>query len=248
MEVTVITPQPWSISESFLKIFNETYLENTLSVFNQVGSSNFYLMDYFNKKIIVDSPSSLILCGHPKEIIEKEGFDFLKRIVVKKEAKRINLIDEKVYNFFFSYPKDELGNLVLSYNFTALTAKNKKMVLHYNVKPYKLCKNGNVWLSLCHVWASAGDKLEIPTITNKKTGEQYRFINNKFTLIEAKSITNEEIIILEWLIKDLPDKQMSELFKIPLHNFKRKKRALFQKLEVGTSAGAIHKAHLMGLI
>jgi len=248
MEVTVITQQTWSISKSLLKIFNETNLEKMLSVFNQVGSSNYYLMDYYNQKIILDSPSSLILCGHPKETAEKEGFAFFRKILNEKEFERVNHIDKKIYTFFFNYPESKRNDLIYSYNFKTLTANNREQFLHYKVMPYKLCKNGNVWLSLCHVWASSRKNVEVPTIVNRKTGEQYHFIDGEFTQIASKAVTDEEIVILESLVKDLPDKEIGELLSISVANLKRRKRVLFEKLEVNTSAGAVHKAHLLGII
>jgi DNA-binding NarL/FixJ family response regulator len=56
-------------------------------------------------------------------------------------------------------------------------------------------------------------------------------------------------MVLEWMIKGLSDKQICEhLNNMPITNFNRKKRTLYDKLQAGTAAEAIYKAHRWGVI
>jgi ATP/maltotriose-dependent transcriptional regulator MalT len=84
---------------------------------------------------------------------------------------------------------------------------------------------------------------------DRKTGERYDFIDDTFVKSQTLLITQDEIAILSLMVQELSDEKMCELLEISsVANFKYKKRVLFQKLDVSTSAGAVHKAHLMGVI
>jgi DNA-binding NarL/FixJ family response regulator len=91
------------------------------------------------------------------------------------------------------------------------------------------------------------------SIFNHRTGEQFDFINDEFVKAPNLSLTDEELMILEWMIKGLSDKLICERLgdgdkPMPTTNFKRRKRILYDKLEASTSAEAIYKAKMMGVI
>jgi len=247
-KVTVVTEQGWNVPDWCLKHHSEKGLEEVLNAFNHAGGNNFYFLDYFRKKFIVDSPSSLILCGHSKALADEKGFDFFQYILSDTEWIWLNRVNLEGYQFFFNYDKNRRKDLLLSYDLAVLTAKSKEFILHHHLVPYKLCKNGNVWLGLCNAWASDQKKAN-PTIIDRKTGEQYNFVDNKFVKSDTLSITERETMILNWMVQGLPDKEMSSLLESSsVANFKREKRILFDKLEACTSATAIHRAHLRGII
>jgi DNA-binding CsgD family transcriptional regulator len=249
MKVTVHTKQAWKVSAWNLRHYNETELENTLKSFNHAGGSNFYLLDYYRKKIIVNSPSALILCGYSKAMADRQGFDFFQHILSDEEWDWLNKVNIECYEFFFNYPEHRRNDILISYDLKLITVKDKELVLHHHVVPYKLCQNGNVWLGLCHVWIAPKKKSDTPTIIDKKTGERYNFINDKFVKSDTLSLTQEELAILKLMVQELLDEEMSEVLGISsVANFKHKKRMLFKKLGAGTSVGAIHKAHFLGLI
>jgi len=247
--VTIITPQMWKISAWSLRYYNETELNNTLKAINSAGGGNFYFLDYYRKKIIVESPSSLILCGYSKAEVDKMGFDFFQHILTDEEWSWLDRVNLACYKFFFNYSKERRQDILFSYDLTARTAKGKDLVLRHNVVPYKLCKNGNLWLSLCHAWASPKSRSGEPYILDRKTGERYDFIDDTFVKSQTLLLTQDEIAILSLMVQELSDEKMCELLEISsVANFKYKKRMLFQKLDVSTSVGAVHKAHLMGVI
>ena len=248
VKVSIVTRQPFKISSRQKQAFSEEELENTLAAFNY-ACGNFYMLDYYRKKIIVDSPTSPILCGFPKSQADKEGFDFFQQTLSDEEWKWLSRVNIKCYQIFFKHSELDRKNLVFSYDLTMTTVKKKKIVLHHKLVPYKLCRNGNLWLGLCHVSLSPHQESGHPTIFNRKTGERYDFIDDKFVKTLNFCLTGEELMILEWMIKGLSDKLICErLDNMPITNFKRRKRILYNKLEASTSAEAIHKAHLMGVI
>jgi DNA-binding CsgD family transcriptional regulator len=248
-KVTVVTKKDFKVSGWSLRYYNEKELENILSAVNFAGGSNFYISDYYRKKIIVDSSSSLILCGHSKAEADRLGFDFFHNILSDEEWNWLHQINKECYKFFFDYPKEKRQDLLLSYDLAVLTTKGKEFILHHHTVPYKLCQNGNMWLGFCHVWTSSEKKSGNPHIIDRKTGEQYDFIDNKFVKSNTHILTQEEVMILNWMVQELSDEKMSEqLGTSTVANFKRKKRELYNKLGVSAAAAAIHKAHLMGII
>ena len=256
MEIAV-TKRQWKVSDKQLETYSVEKLETLLATFNQMLNGQFYIVDYYRQKIIVSSPYAPILCGYPRNIAEKEGFGFFSRILKQEELGWIQQMNASTFNFCFQQPIDERESFEVSYDLTVETRDGKSRVLHHKVMPYQLCKNGNVWLGLCYAMASASERMtNKAVIIHKKTGKKYDFIDGGFTSSNDGLVTPEEIQVLKWMAQGLPDKHICSLLNdevdtdrcISLNTFNARKRRLFKKLEVGNSAAAVHKAHLMGLI
>ena len=249
MKATVVTKKDWNIPKWMLKDFSEKKLEAMLRSFNNVGKGNYFFMDYFRQKLIVDSSSSLVLCGYSKEVADEQGFLFFENILTDDEWSGLQQLNINSYDYFFNYPESRRMDLYFSFDVTFQTEKGGSSILKWNVIPYKLCKNGNLWLGLCYVWESDKKESGNPIFTDIKTGEKYHFINNKLIKSTTHSLTEEELVILKCIVKELTDQQITErLFYNNLSEFKRKKYKIFEKLGAGTVAGAVHKAHLLGII
>ena len=251
------TQKRWKIPDKQLETYSVERVERRLRSFNQLLNGQFYMVDYFRKKIIVSSPYAPILCGHPKVLIEEEGFDFFSRILKKEKLEWIKQLNEAVSKFWFQVPIEKRKKHVVFYDSTVEMRDNKNLILHHKVTPYKLCRNGNVWLELCLATVSTAKLMEHKAnILNSETGKRYDFINGHFVVSSEKPITPEEVQILRWMVQGLPDKHMCSLLNNEIENrrgvsrntFNARKRYLFKKLGVTNSAGAIHKAHLLGLI
>jgi len=248
MKLTV-TKNEWEIPKNKLKIFNSEEIEDILRTANLACSGEFYMTDYFREKIFVCSPSAMILCGHPKEQMDKEGFGFYYHILKKDEWAWIMRMNVAAFEFAFSLPESQRKECVVSYDLTVQTINGNEIILHHKAVPYKLCNNGNLWLALCHITMSSAKQMRgMAHITNMVTGERYDLIEDKFVLSKAEVLSNEETQILEWMIKDMSPEQICGLMSISISNFKRRRQTIYTKLGASTPAAAIHKAHLMGII
>jgi len=249
MEVA-ITKRQWNISKKDLKAFCHQKMEDMLSSFNRACSGDFYIADYYHKKFIIDSPYSLFLCGYSKEFVAEQGFAFFGTILKKENLNWIMQMNRVGYKTLFRLPVHQRTKAIISYDLAVITADGEDLILHHKVVPYQLCKNGNMWLGLCHVSVSSSKTASDQAIFfNAETGERYNLIGGEFELSDTKPITKEDMQILRCLIKGFADKQtISQLGDITLSAFKTKKQRLFEKLDVNTSTEAIHKAHLMGII
>ncbi|MCL2683131.1 MAG: LuxR C-terminal-related transcriptional regulator [Bacteroidales bacterium] len=244
-----ITKKTWKVPKNKLKIFSIEEIEEFLKALNLACSGEFYMVDYYREKIFVSSPSALILCGHSKESMVQEGFGFYYYILKKNEWAWIMQMNEAAYETVFCFPEHQRINCVVSYDLTIQTINANELILHHKVVPYKLCNNGNVWLALCHVTRSSAKKMQgTAHITNMTTGEQYDFVEDEFVLSKIEVLSNDETQILEWMVKDISPEQICDLLNISISNFKRRRQTIYKKLGVNTPAGAIHKAHLMGVI
>lgn len=245
----IITQKPWVISGRKTGVFSTKSLEKKLNLFNLACSGEYYMVDFFVQKLIVGSPNAMILCGHSKNVLEKDGFCFFDRILKKEEYSWVNQMSIAAYEVFFRYPISQRTKFVTIYDMVVTTTNGEELILHHKTVPYELCRNGNLWLMLCHVTISASkSKKYIAFSTNTETGNSYTFTKDKFVLSDSPNITKEDMYILKYMVKGLPDKQICSLLDISLSTFKSKKRCFFEKLDVRTSASAVHRAHLLGLI
>ncbi len=247
--IDVVIQQEWGISKKDMQIFSETELKKMLKAANRISGGNFYILDYYNQRIIVDSPSAWILCGYSMDLLEQEGFGFFNRILKEQEIIRNTKINNAAYRLFYNTPIEKRDDLVLDYDLIVQTSNKQEFVLHNKLASYKTCRNGNMWLGLCRVSPSSNKRDRcMVNATNTKTGEVFDYVDSLFVPSSKKNLTAIELNILTFMIKDSTEKQMCDFLKIPSTTFKRKKRSLYDKLQADSPAGAIHNAHLLGVI
>ena len=247
--VPAIAEKEWKIPQTLTKESNRTRLVEMLASINKINdTTSYYIRDSYTKKIIVDSPTSAILCGYTKEIAEKEGFDFYKRIFAEKEWGWFEKMFKETYKVFYSYPLSKRKQLVSRYDFVVKTVSKGDLVLQHKGIPLLLCGNGNLWLSLCSVTISTEKRSGNATVTNTETGEQHVYTNERYILSDKLAITQEELLILDLLCNDLNQEQIMLQLGISKPNYRRKRQVLFNKLNVKNTHGAIYKAGLMGVV
>jgi len=244
-----ILEKSWKIPKNLTKEFSRARLVEILMSINKINdTTSYYIRDSYEKKIIVDSPTSTILCGYAKEIAEEEGFAFYKRISAETDWSKFEKMFLETYKIFYKHPPAKRKHLVSSYDLAVQTASKGKLILRHKSIPFKLCDNGNLWLSLGSVSVSTEKRPGNATVTNTETGEVYVYVNDEYVLSDLPAITQEELQILELMCNDLPNEQIMLQLNFSERSFWRKRQRLFNKLNVQSGTGAIHKAHLMGII
>ena len=242
------TDQNWNFLPNQKTAFSREYLESTLSALNLIDGQRYYFIDYYNKCLVVESSASLILCGHPKKLADREGFRFLRRIISDEDWKWVAGVNNRYYDVFFdTHPKNR-KKLSIALELAFKTADKDEIILHHKIVPYQLCNNGNLWLSLCSVALSRHQKSKHAVLTNTKTGEKYVFDKDRFVKTRAVSLTEEELKILKWLVKGFSAEYMFASLNISESNLKRKKTVLYKKTGVHSAAEAIYWAHLEGVL
>jgi DNA-binding CsgD family transcriptional regulator len=157
-------------------------------------------------------------------------------------------VNEAGFDFFFNHDEKKRMDLRLSYDLKVKTINGTEFTLHHKLTPFRLCKNGNLWLALCHVIEVASKDTKNVNMIDAVDGKKYNFVNGYFVLSKDEVLTYREKQILAMLAKDMTAEQISKNLSISLPVLNRHKRKIFNKLGVEKSTSAIHKAHTEGLI
>jgi DNA-binding CsgD family transcriptional regulator len=249
MSIVVVTKSNWKIPKGELKAYDKTEIEGILHSFNQSCSGVYYMLDYYHEKIILDSLAASVLCGYPKETIEKYGFDFFKKILNPDEQNWLDRVNTAGYRFLFNYPEKGRKDLVISYDLTVRTVNGISYPLHHKISPFKFDRNANMWLGLCYVTESSSKEMKhTASILDTLLGKKYNFDNDEFKLSDTEILSYREKQILMLMTKDLTRDQICENMRISRTALNRGTRKMFDKLGVDKIAGAIRKAHIDGII
>ncbi|MDR1951702.1 MAG: LuxR C-terminal-related transcriptional regulator [Bacteroidales bacterium] len=256
MKIHPCTTNSWKISRELERSLGPENIKKQVSAFDKICQSHlrpcrasFYMIDYREQKKIVGNLETQLLTGYHPSLIEKEGFDFLKRILAEDELAWFNRMSEAAHDVFHRTPISERLDLSFAYELIAKGKDMQEVVLSYTMVPYKLDTNGNMWLALCRVKSS--ECLSIlgkAFVINHTTGEQLDYIDGKFLPSTCKLLTNVEIKILKYQAMGLLGKEIAEEMNISESMVKRKRQDLFDKLNVTTSAAAVYKATKMKII
>jgi DNA-binding CsgD family transcriptional regulator len=245
--VPIIIEKPWNIPREQGRVYNKAHIEKDLKSINQAAGIHCYVRDSYKEKLIVDTDSSLILCGYPKLLAEKEGFNFYQRILHEDDWEWLVQMNVAGYEVFFSYSEQQRMSLLSIYDLSIKTINKGSLILHHRSSPYQLCKNGNLWLSMSCVSQSVQPKSGNAVIMNIATGDLYNFNGDKFVLSCTPVLTGDEMMILRWMTQEQSVQQMSKLMGVSVSSIRRKCNSLFKKLDVSSPVGAVHKAHLWGM-
>jgi DNA-binding CsgD family transcriptional regulator len=188
--------------------------------------------------------------GYSKDVVERENEDFYFRIFPTREIERIQRIHDANMKILNKYPINRRKDLYAIVNEIAYTSTGERIIVQDKAIPYQLDKNGNLWLALCctTIAPSFSEESVAKATVISKTGDRWVFAGGKLELTTSKILTDEEQKILKWQTDDLTAEQIGEYLSISVDSLKRKKRKIYDKLNVATSDAAIYKAAQMGLI
>jgi DNA-binding CsgD family transcriptional regulator len=242
--------EPWHIPKEMVKAFNTQRLDEVLGMFDRVCDGNFYIEDYLNGSVFVGDASRSTTTGYSRTIVEKEGFNFYRRILKADEYEWYIKMTREASRILYSYPDvQQRKNLEFSYYLMATTINKNDIILRYKLVPYLFDGNGNLWLGLLssqQLFAQpSGAKA---TVSNFENGEVYEFKDGEFVLSRTKALTNEEVTILKWIANGISGKNICHLLKVSERSLERKKQSTFSKLSADTPAAAVYKATLLGII
>ena len=154
---------------------------------------------------------------------------------------------KEALEILYSVSEDHRRHITISYDLILI---DSKLTLLHNISPFQLDKSGNLWLGLAHV-SVIPTRLPITpkaSMINHSTGDEYVFVDDEFILTEKKTLSDEDIRILKWLAEDLTAEQICDELRISESSYKRKRKKIFDKLNVQTPAGAVFKAGTLRLL
>ena len=258
MEYNVIqcTSKTWKIPKDLDRDFNTKNIKKDLNLFDRICQNNlrpcyasFFVVDFYKRKITTGALDTPLFTGCHASLLESYGLDFYKLILSKDEVKWWEQFSTAMQDVFHSFPKSERQNLTFSYELVATDVGKRNVILQHTLIPYKLDKNGNMWLGLCRVkTAKRLSVLGKAFVVNSETGEQLDYDEGHFLPSAITLLTKLEIEILSHMASGLQRKEVADAMKISENTVKKKLQSILKKLNVGTSVAAVYKATQMKII
>lgn len=200
---------------------------------------SFYIIDSLNKKFVYVHENALFLCGlSPREFMDL-GYSFYVRYVHPEDLPLLFEVNEIGFSGYQKLSKENLEeDIYISYDFR-IKSGNIYLPIHHTLIPLVKNSKQQIELALCKV--SLTDQKNIGLITarlgnktllwnkEKKNWEEYLQIqlNNK----------DREIICLS--SQGYTEKELAEQLQISESSIKKRKKILFQKLNVTNMSEAI---------
>ncbi len=229
--------------------FDEKTLKEMLRPFNQHRGGSYFFVDFYSKKMILDMPNEMVLCGQPKETLEEPGFDFLSKILNKKDLNWLNQMWKEYQKMFLKVDENKRKDFLLLYDLNVKMGGGCKRILHYKIVPYQLCNRGNLWLALVCVSQSLSTGENNACMLNLETKKRYDFKNNIFEESDIAMLNPYELSVLDMFARGMLESAVREQLEGMAHSTYHDLRGkLFKKLEVFTPAEAVLRAYQLGLI
>jgi DNA-binding CsgD family transcriptional regulator len=245
--------KPWDITPDMRRNFSEKKNKENLDLFNQINESRgyFFMLNYAQDKLYLGHAQLYGITGYSSTYIESMSrSEFYTKILKPDEFEWYYKMIKQARDLVYQYPTNSRKNLELNFDLLTTTATNIELTLRHKIVPYKFDKNDNLWLGLGYVshLPSSTPQIAKAVFTNSLTGEQYIYKNDKFFKTTIKTLTYDEILILKWTAEDKTSEQMCDVLHISESSFKRKRKQIFEKLNVQSTAAAVYKASSMGII
>ncbi len=240
----------WNISQELEQEFDEKTLKKNLRPFNQAYGGNHFFVDFYRKKVILDKPNHRVLCGYSREAREEHHFNFYKLILNKEDSNWLSQVWKHYEEFFLSVDENKRKDFNLLFDVNVKMNDETECVLHYKIIPYQLCDNGNLWLALVCVSPSLAKKGERNAcILNLEVPKRYDITGDRCEEVHIETIAPDEYELLGMFMQGMSETEIRTCLgdiRRSKYNLLRKK--LFKKLEVDSPAGAVQRAHQLGLI
>lgn len=248
-QVKILEPisRPWRITKRMANTDIQAIID-TLALISRVDGCCYYVTDFYREELHFTSPDALILCGYTQQEVKRMGLHFYNKIFPKKEWDWVLDMNRDAYRILYSYPKEERLNLVVHYDLKVIHRDGRTMLIHYELMPLYLCANGNMRMSISKVSMSPNDTSCNAYILDRKNSIRYEFANGEFSTNDRLMLKPDEQAILSMMIKDTPAADIAKLLKMSMATFNRRKKQLYEKLGASSTAGAVYRARLLGLI
>lgn len=249
MIIGAIKKKEWCISDDRKQVFSAKRLREFLYPLNKISGGSYFFVDYYHQELIIDSPKSRILFGYPKELALKEGLLFFKNILTKEEMKWQKKLLKLIANVFFSLEEAHRLDFVILQDTKVKTSSGEEQSFHFKIIPFQLCENGNLWIALGCISSAISQEAERNVcLLNWILQARFDLVNQSFVEKKIVPLTQDEIKMLEMFVKNMLEEDICEAIGLKKGKYHYVKNKLFEKLEVDTPAGAVQRAHHLGLI
>lgn len=213
---------------------------NVVKAFARSTHQCVYIIDYYQKGFAYVSENMAYLCGRTVQEVQEMGYELYLQHVPSNELAMLKDINETGFEFFYSLPIEERNNYIITYDFHLVNEK-RRILIHHQITPLVLTKEGRVWLALCTMSMSSN---KTPgKIIMRKVGDNlyYEYSIAKKTWIKncVVNLTEIEKDILRLSAQGYTMNDIAKKLCKSLDTVKGYKRSLFAKLEVKNITEAV---------
>ena len=210
----------------------------------QSSAQKSYIIDYFRKEFVYTS-------GSLDKAFEKEKLDvqtYLRHIPGEEQEMLMNAY-KAGFEFFHDLPINEIKTYTMSYDIH-LFCNGKQRLVHHKLTPIRLTLHKHIWMALCNMQPSIYQTPGHIIILSPRERVYY-----EFSLQEGRWATKQKTVLKE-LERDililsargLDTKEIAAKTCKSEDTIKSCKRALFKRLEVENTPGALGKTITLGLL
>lgn len=245
----------FSFQNSVTDISDNDYLQTlyyleSIKAFARLSNKSIYIIDYQTKGFEYVSDNPLLLCGHTSEEVQKMGYEFYLKYVIKNDLNLLLTINNVGFEFYENIPLKERIDHSISYDFHLVNQEGKTILINQKLTPLFLTEEGKIWKALCIVSLSSSTQSGNIRV-NKKGSQKFFEYNLEKRFWEpsiAIQLTDREKEILQLSIRGFKVDEIAEEVFISSNTVKFHRKKLFEKLEVSNIVEAISFATQNALI
>ena len=218
----------------------ERYIQ-FLDAFSRTTYVSIYVIDYFRKNFLYVSENPLFLCGMPAGKVRDMGYDFYLERVTDADLPLLLEINRAGFLFSESVPPVNRLEYTLGYDFHMKQPSGKAMLVHHEITPLHLTRDGRIWLALCSVSLSSQTKAGNIEISRQGCNSRWRYHpeNKKWVKYAGVELKDYEKEVLRLSAQGCTMNEISEQIHKSVDAIKGYKRLLFEKLNVGNITEAL---------
>ncbi|HCC50934.1 MAG TPA: helix-turn-helix transcriptional regulator [Porphyromonadaceae bacterium] len=215
-----------------------------LDAFSRISYQSIYVIDCYKMNFLYVSENKFFLCGHTPERVKSMGFDFYLSCVPQGELQLLYEINRAGFAFCHTMPVSERTHYTLSYEIHLLHGK-EKILVHHEISPLALSKEGNIWLAVCLVSLSSFSEAGHLEVRKRGSPDVWKYYpeSRKWRKTQDVQLTERERSVLALSARGYTIKDISERLCITEVTVKFHRNKLFEKLDVNN----ITEAFLMAV-
>lgn len=212
-----------------------------LEAVSRITYKSIYVIDYFKKNFLHVAKNPLFLCGMSAEEVKEMGYEFYLRNVIEDDLPLLLEINRIGFTFAASVAPADRLEYSLGYDFHIIQPSGKPILIHHEITPLHLTRDGKIWLALCIVSLSSQTKSGNIEVTRHGYNLRWKYDMNSKKWIQSPRIElkdyEKDILLLSsqgYTMNEISGK----IYK-SIDTIKGYKRVLFEKLNVDNISEAI---------
>lgn len=215
------------------------YIEAIKSIV-QIAYESIYVIDYVAQNFLYVSPNPLFLCGLSPEEVMQLGYGFYITHVPEDELEMLLNINSVGFRFFNKQPIEERHLFSISYDFHIVN-KGEKVLINHKLTPLAMDAKGHMWLGVCYVSISNNDCAGNIQVRKSGYPDYWSYEPEIDRWIEKKGVKlsdgEKEVLMLS--ARGLTVEEIARRVNRAKDSIKSRRRAIFEKLGVGSISEAI---------